>query len=178
MKSIRLVVASKNPVKIKCSTDGFQKVFPNHQLITESIAVASEVADQPMTDEETLQGAINRAKNAKLILPDADYWIGLEGGIADDGQHMEAFAWIYILSKDTAGKARTASFELPPEIRKLVLSGIELGHADDQVFKRHNSKHGNGAVGILTHELIDRAAYYEPAVILALIPHVNRDLYA
>jgi len=177
MKSIRLVVASKNPVKIKCSTDGFQKVFPNYQIISQPVAAASEVADQPMTDQETLKGAQNRARNAKLAFPDADYWIGLEGGIADDGQHMEAFAWIYILSKDIDGKARTASFELPPEIRKLVLSGVELGHADDQVFDRHNSKHGNGAVGILTHELIDRAAYYEPAVILALIPFVNRDLY-
>lgn len=112
-----------------------------------------------------------------MKIKDADFWIGIEGGVADNGEQMEAFAWIYIMNQKQAGKARTASFFLPPKIRELVQSGIELGHADDIVFDRSNSKHGNGAVGILTHELIDRATYYEPAVILALIPFVNPKLY-
>lgn len=177
MAPIKVIVASQNPVKQSCARTGFQKCFPSDEIIIESVTVSSEVPDQPMTDQETLDGAINRAKNAKLKMPDADFWIGLEGGISDDGEQMEAFAWIYILGKEKSGKARTASFQLPHQIRKLVLSGIELGHADDQVFNRENSKHGNGAVGILTHELIDRAAYYEPAVVLALIPFVNPSLY-
>jgi len=177
MEEIKVVVASKNPVKVNCSKTGFQKVFPDSSIITQPVSVSSEVPDQPMTDQETLDGARNRAMNAKNAYPNADYWIGLEGGIDDDGNNMEAFAWIYILSNELQGKARTASFELPPRIRELVLNGMELGHADDLVFKRENSKHGNGAVGILTHELIDRAAYYEPAVLLALIPFVNKDLY-
>jgi len=54
---------------------------------------------------------------------------------------------------------------------------MELGHADDMVFKRDNSKQKNGAVGILTHDLIDRASYYEQALILALIPFINKDIY-
>ena len=177
MTEIRIIVASKNPVKVNCSRSGFQKVFPKAKLNIEAVSVASDVSDQPMTDQETLDGAKNRAMNAQREFKSADFWIGLEGGIADDGQEMEAFAWIYIISKSRSGKARTASFDLPPQIRDLVLSGVELGHADDQVFSRENSKHGNGAVGILTHELIDRAAYYEPAVILALIPFVNESLY-
>lgn len=177
MEEIKVVVASQNPVKLKCSEAGFQKVFPNYKILIESISVPSEVADQPMTDQETLDGARNRAVNAKAQLPNADFWIGLEGGINQNEEEMEAFAWIYILDTENHGKARTASFVLPPRIRDLVNEGMELGHADDLVFKRENSKHGNGAVGILTHELIDRAAYYEPAVILALIPFVNKDLY-
>ncbi len=34
----------------------------------------------PMSDAETLMGATNRANNAKKEVPDADYWVGLEGG--------------------------------------------------------------------------------------------------
>ena len=50
---------------------------------------------------------------------------------------------------------------------------MELGHADDQVFKRDNSKQANGAIGILTNNVIDREAYYIHAVIMALVPFKN-----
>ena len=75
------------------------------------------------------------------------------------------------------GKAQTSTFQLPPKIVKLIRDGIELGHADDMVFNRKNSKQGNGAVGILTHDVIDRIEYYRHAVVLALIPFVNKELY-
>ena len=90
---------------------------------------------------------------------------------------MEAFAWIVINGKDISGKAQTSTFQLPPKIVELINQGVELGHADDLVFKRNNSKQGNGAVGILTHDIIDRVEYYRHAVILALIPFVNSELY-
>lgn len=177
MTEIKLIVASKNPVKIQCAQKGFEKVFSRDNIIAEGVSVASGVSDQPLSDEETLTGAKNRAENAKNAYPNADFWIGIEGGIAEPYGAMEAFAWVYILSNEKTGKARTASFDLPPKIRTLIHEGIELGVADDMVFKRSNSKQKNGAVGILTHDLINRSAYYEPAVILALIPFVNAELY-
>ena len=90
---------------------------------------------------------------------------------------MTAFAWVYILDKQFHGKSRTATFQLPKAVCDLINQGVELGKADDIVFKRENSKQKGGAVGILTHSLINRVDYYEPAVILALIPFVNPDLY-
>lgn len=177
MVEIKLIVASKNPVKVQCAQQGFEKVFSSDEILVEGVSVASGVSDQPMSDQETLTGAKNRAENAKRAYPHADYWVGIEGGIAEPYGSMEAFAWVYILSRDRAGKARTASFDLPPKIRSLIHEGIELGVADDMVFKRSNSKQKNGAVGILTHDLINRSEYYEPAVILALIPFVNTELY-
>ncbi|MEC7755245.1 inosine/xanthosine triphosphatase [Roseivirga sp. UBA1976] len=177
MKEIKVVVASKNPVKINCTAAAFKKVFPESRILVEGISVPSGVADQPMTDKETLQGAQNRAENAGRLVPEAHYWVGIEGGIDEVHQSMEAFAWVYIVSSTRRGKARTASFDLPPQIQQLIHKGIELGVADDMVFKRSNSKQKNGAVGILTKDLINRAEYYEPAVVLALIPFVNQDLY-
>ncbi|MCO6359225.1 inosine/xanthosine triphosphatase [Roseivirga pacifica] len=177
MTSIKVVVASKNPVKINCTSQAFSKAFPSAILDVQGVSVPSNVSDQPMTDAETLEGAKNRARNAQSAQPDADYWVGIEGGINQESGTMEAFAWISIISKTKEGKARTASFDLPEKIRALVNQGVELGHADDMVFERTNSKQGNGAVGILTNGLIDRAAYYEPAVVLALIPFLNQELY-
>jgi non-canonical (house-cleaning) NTP pyrophosphatase len=54
---------------------------------------------------------------------------------------------------------------------------MELGDADDVIFSRRNSKQKNGAVGILTKDLIDREKYYTHAIIMALIPFNNMDLY-
>jgi len=67
-------------------------------------------------------------------------------------------------------------FQLPKKIQKLIDEGFELGEADDLVFKRNESKKKNGAVGILTNNLIDRTKYYEEAVILSLIPFINKKL--
>jgi len=75
------------------------------------------------------------------------------------------------------GKGRTGLFFLPPEVAKLIREGKELGEADDIVFGKTNSKQANGAVGLLTHDLIPRADYYEEAIIFALIPFRNKELY-
>ena len=131
-----------------------------------------------MTNEETLQGAKNRAKYLKENYPDGEFYVGIEGGIQSIGEEMEAFAWIVVTNKDgLTGKAQTSTFQLPSRIVELIQQGVELGHADDLVFNRKNSKQGNGAVGILTGDVIDRIEYYRHAVILALIPFINKKLY-
>ena len=173
----KVIVASKNPVKLQCSRLAFEKAFPEETFELTGLSVPSGVSDQPMTDAETLQGAINRTKNARQEAPEADFWIGIEGGVDRIDNRMDAFAWVYVESARAQGQARTATFELPPQIVALIDEGMELGHADDKVFNRENSKHKSGAVGILTHGLIDRAQYYEPAVVLALIPLMNPELY-
>lgn len=199
-----IVVASTNPVKMDAARQGFEKMFPRDAVSTlsggltqspvlsivevkgavfteqfhfQSIDVPSGVRHQPMTDAETLTGARTRAENARAVWPDADFWIGIEGGVEDSDRGMYAFAWVVILGKDLTGEARTGMFQLPPEITRLVRQGVELGHADDIVFQRSNSKQKDGAIGILTDGLIDRTAYYEHAVMLALVPFKKWELY-
>jgi len=174
----KVYIGSENPVKIECTRIGFKEIFKDistFDFIGKS--VSSGVSDQPMTSEETLAGANNRAKKLQLKYPDGDFFVGIEGGIQEIENEMEAFAWIVINSDILSGKAQTSTFQLPPKIVELIRQGVELGHADDIVFNRKNSKQGNGAVGILTHNVIDRIEYYRHAVILALIPFVNVKLY-
>lgn len=175
--SIEIVVASLNPVKIQCVRVGFAKMFPDTPFEIRGVDVPSGVSVQPATDSETYIGARNRAEAARVLTPQADYWFGVEGGIQDHGGEMEAFAWVVALSQDGTGKARTGAFYLPPQVVELVRQGVELGKADDIVFGRNNSKQGNGAIGLLTADVIDRAGYYEHAVIMALIPFKNPELY-
>jgi inosine/xanthosine triphosphatase len=172
----KVIIASKNPVKINCVQEVIAVAFPLDHFDFDGVSVPSEVNDQPMTDDETLQGALNRASNAKKEF-EGEYHIGIEGGLSDDGKVMTAFAWVVVLRQDKVGKARTSTFELPQKIAELVREGVELGHADDMVFKRENSKQKDGAVGILTNGILDRTEYYKQAVLLALVPMLNEELY-
>src|SRR5512139_210224 len=104
---INLIIASTNPVKIHAAVDGFQSLFPGSELNVVAAAVPSDVAHQPMSDEETLRGALNRSANAQTVHPHADYWIGIEGGIHPIGEELTAFAWIVVRSKDMIGKGRS-----------------------------------------------------------------------
>lgn len=172
-----IVIASKNPVKIEAARIGFSQVFPGVELDVQGVSVPSGVAEQPQTDQETLQGAQNRVEAVRALRPDADYWAGIEGGIDRVEDGMTAFAWIVIQDKQHTGRARTGAFFLPDQVVVLINQGKELGEADDIVFKRTGSKTENGAIGILTNNIIDRTSLYTPAVIMALVPFINPTLY-
>lgn len=173
----KVIIASKNPVKINAAKKAFESVFPTENFEFIGLQVPSFVSDQPMSDEETLEGAINRAENAKLAKKDADYWVGIEGGIETNGIDMDAFGWMIVLSKEQVGQARSCTFPLPPYVAQAVNAGQELGHVNDTFFKMHNSKQGGGAVGSLTNNLVTRTDLYVQPLILALIPFMQEKLF-
>lgn len=151
-------------------------MFPHQRFEVRGVEAESGVAVQPFTDDETLRGAQNRAHNVRVAVPDADYHVGIEGGVEPHGDGLMAFAWVVILGAERSGKAKTGGFMLPQEVTQLVRQGIELGVADDRVFGRSGSKRDTGSVGILTGDVMTRATFYSPAVILALIPFKNPSL--
>lgn len=173
---IKIAVASKNPVKLDAVKEGLT-AFLNEEFEIRGISVESGVPDQPMSDDETLLGAESRVKNTQFQFPEFDYYIGIEGGVEDLASGLMAFAWIVISNGKQIGKARTSTFMLPPRVAELVLQGIELGDADDIVFKKENSKQQNGAIGLLTKDAITRKTLYIPAVQMAFIPFLNPELY-
>lgn len=178
--SIVVIIGSENPSKVEAVREGFQAVFPDQEFKFQTSSVGSDVSGQPMGDHETLTGARNRAWNARGVIPDADFWVGLEGGLAaleNDAESLAAYSWVYVLGKTHTGFARSAAYILPPQIAALIRQGLEQGDADDLVFGRQNSKQGSGGVGLLTKDLITRSQLYSMAVELALIPFIQPQLY-
>lgn len=175
-----LVLASRNPAKLEAVQTAFSRCFEGEPFELLGLDLPSGVSPQPMSEMETLQGARNRACRAKEAQPEADFWLGIEGGLAPfpDGQGLLSFCWAVVLGADGRdGQARSAGYALPAKVIALLERGLELGEADDIVFGRQNSKLSHGGVGILTHGKILRAEFYAPAVILALIPFMNPQLY-
>lgn len=174
---MRVVVASKNPVKLRATEDAFSKAFPDERFSFESVSVPSGVPDQPSGDGETRRGARNRAANAREEVPGADFWVGLEGGIERRDGEVLAFAWMAVESSERLGEGRSSSFFLPSRVASLLGDGLELGDAIDEVFHRDNEKQKGGAVGVLTGDVVTRASFYTEALVLALVPFRNPGLY-
>ena len=167
MKTV--TIASLNPAKINAVKSAFEAAFPQQEFDFKGVSVASGVADQPMSNQETYQGAINRVHNAAQAIPNSDFYVGLEAGIEDN----VTFAWMVIESNGQRGESRSASLMLPPQVIEKLVHANELGDVMDEVFGTDNIKQKGGAIGLLTHNQLTRSSVYHQALILALIPFVN-----
>ena len=181
MPTLRVAVGSTNPVKVASVKAAFAKSF-GAAVVTSSHDVASGVSDQPYGDLETRTGALERAAAALRADADADYAVGLEGGVVDAAQGgLESVAWMAVTRRRDGRRnvARTASFLLPPRVTRLLrgeepgYDKMELGDADDVVFSDVGSKRKGGAIAKVTRGALDRSGYYEHALICALVPFLH-----
>lgn len=168
---MKVLVASANPAKIRAVESAFADVFGPINLSVSGIETESGVAAQPMTSDETLQGALNRVQ--ALQHSDADYKVAIEAGLDGD----MTFAWMLIEHQGLVGKARSASLMLPPQALTALQQGQELGDVMDAMFAQQNVKQKGGAIALLTQDKLSRSSVYHQALILALIPFLNPELF-
>ncbi|OBU18269.1 inosine/xanthosine triphosphatase [Photobacterium aquimaris] len=168
-----IIVASANPAKITAVSNAFKDAFPQQQFTITGVSTVSGVRDQPLTSEETLLGANNRVAYCRERYPSADYIVGLEAGLDCNF----TFAWMVIEHQGKKSTARSASLPLPPLALAKIAQGIELGDVMDEMFAQQNIKQKGGAIAMLTQHLLTRSSVYQQALILALIPFLNPELY-
>jgi inosine/xanthosine triphosphatase len=172
----RVAVGSANPVKLVAVREVLAWATPAASV--ESVTVPSGVPDQPFGDDETIRGARNRARVAREAT-DADLGVGLEGGVVDGPAGMRSCAWCVVVHRDRReGVGGSLAMPLPDAVAALIRDGMELGHAMDALVAERGTKHGKGAVGILTAGRIDRQGAYEVLVTYAMAPFVTPGLYA
>lgn len=169
-----IAVGSTNPLKVNAVKNVFNKVF--NEVIITPVNSPSKVKDQPMNDKETIKGALNRARHA-LEKTEADYGVGIEGGIQDTPNGTLLHAWTAIINKKgRTGLGCTSSLILPEIIAKGLHEGKELGPLIDELTGKKDVKHNEGTTGILTNGLLNREESYHHAIICALAPFIN-ELY-
>lgn len=172
---MKILVGSNNPVKIEAVKEGFSKYFQDIEV--QNISVNSEVSHQPI-DEETFHGAKNRVlalqKADSEEKTNADFFVGIEGGIIQLHSKWFVFGCICIMDKTgKLGFGLSPMFELPKGMTAKLLQGEELGTVVDTTFGLHNVKQKGGAIGYFTNGVITRKDFYVPGVITALVPFLN-----
>lgn len=145
------------------------------------LSVPSGVSGQPMSEEETITGAINRAKAALASAPQADIGLGLEGGLMYDREFTQQW---YLISVCAAWNGRELylgkglAFPLPRQAAERIMAeGIELNVVIDEWGQTTGSNHRGGAYAFLTGGRVNRADVFCEAVIAATTPFLSR-LYA
>ncbi len=177
MKSLKVAVGSKNPVKIEAVRQAFSTVFPDQKWEIVGVDVDSGVSNQPMSDRESIKGARNRAKKSLRKLK-ADFGAGLEGGLHKIHKSWFDSGWIIIIDKKgDEGIGSTVRLNTPDTFMKHVFEGIELGVVDDIIFKKHNSKHTDGHFGLMTRNGFTRISAYRDGVISALSRFIHPHLF-
>lgn len=180
MSELRIIVGSQNPAKLEAVSNAFASFFPEDSFGVQQVLVPSGVSPQPLSDAETLLGATNRARAARELEGEADFWLGIEGGlqpVPGEPERYISYCWVVVLGRQQSGRARSASYELPKAICDLIRQGMELGDADDLIFGVSGSKLESGGVGLLTDGRVTRSQFYAEAVKLALIPFLNSELF-
>lgn len=142
----------------------------------------SKISCNPLTLEETMTGAKNRAyeafRHCAAQYGSCDYGVGIEGGLfpvpgTDSGYLDTSICAIY----DGSGYAIGGSplFEYPNAVTKRILNGEEAGLIAD--FFGDTAKGRPGVIGPLTDGRVNRDEFDTYAVMMALTRIVAERLY-
>ncbi|WP_342468894.1 DUF84 family protein [Ureibacillus sp. FSL K6-3587] len=159
---MKVAIGTLNRAKALAVQNVINTYFDDVEFL--EVDVPSNVSNQPFSDEETRQGAINRALNA-LEATGADLNFGLEGGVREMEGIMYCCNWGALALKN--GQVLTAAgalFMLPEEIAEKLRDGKELGPVMDEYANEKGTRHHKGAIGILTANLISRTEMFEHIV--------------
>jgi inosine/xanthosine triphosphatase len=172
-------IGTKNKAKLAACQEILTQAFTGATLYT--YEVDSGVSAMPMTQDETAQGAINRATTALAAHKGADLGVGLEGGVYDGPYgHLYLLGWVAILDKQgTLGLGHSGGVMLPDDIATALREGGELGPIIQERMQDTNNtiRHGLGATGLLTNGLYPRNREFEDALRNAVAPFVSPQFY-
>jgi inosine/xanthosine triphosphatase len=176
---MKILVGSKNPVKISSVEESFANYFDNLEVI--GVEVDSGVSHQPFGDE-TFIGARNRASALIKINNEqqfnAEFFIGIEGGVIYQFEKWFAFGCMCIIDNNgNVGFGLTPHFELPANVVEELQKGIELGEVMDEIQNEENTKQKQGAIGYFTNGVMNRKELYIEGLKVAVIPFLHKKMF-
>lgn len=171
---MKVVVGSKNAAKMSAVENGCKAYWPDIEML--GVDVASGVRDQPIGLDETVQGAVNRAKAAFAAAEAVDLAFGLEGGVMEIAGRMVLFGVAAVFDGKEVAAAQTGGVPLPDTWAEALKNGEELGPFMAKIFKDYNRK--IGAMPFLTRGVILREDEFTVAVKGALAPWVTPEAFA
>jgi inosine/xanthosine triphosphatase len=168
-------VGSKNKAKIWATRDVFLKAFKKVEI--HSIEVESDGPDIPI-DEEVKQGAVTRAKES---IGNADFGVGIEGGMTQTDEHGGRRMVHYCAIVDKRGVVTIGhgpGYRLPRSVSETAIEGVPLSEVMRRFMNVEQIEEEKGTVGHLSDGLTTRKSLVEQAVLMALLPRLRSDLYS
>jgi inosine/xanthosine triphosphatase len=169
------------------AADLFRCYFsPDTTIEVHGYEVESGVSHTPLSREELMQGARQRAETlmARLaaIGDAANFYVGMEGGldVVEEQGRRRVFleSWAYVTDKERGHFGCSGSIEIPEALaEEVVIRGTELSAAIDDFAGQAGIRDAQGAWGVLSGNLILRQESFRVAVVAAFAPFYNHRLY-
>lgn len=162
----KIVITSTNPVKLNVVKRVTASLFPSE--VFEYIPLALELSGQEPIGKEMVKRQIQTALDGAVSqVPDAEYYICMEGSMVDDGENMDEVAYVTVRNnKGASVTSNCASSPVPKVIADEVRKGKGFAEAVDEFFKVDGTKQGGGFVSILTDGQINKEDhYFQPTMI-------------
>ena len=173
---MHIFVGSHNPVKINAVTIAASETWPDAAVV--GFDVPSGVDEQPVGDEMTRQGAVNRAQaalhdglaqNMKITEDDDVLGVGLEGGVMEFGSELWSTVWVAVV--DSVGnvyESNGARFKVPEIVAEQIRTGGEMGPIVALISGVSDVRKKQGFIGVLTNGFVDRTEEYSGIAKMAL----------
>jgi len=173
----RIIVGSLNPAKIEAVAEIVREYPHLADLEVIGVDASSDISAQPKSLEETIHGAMNRAKNA---FHDCRFSVGIESGLMAVPETKSGFMDVCVCAvfdgeQCHLGLSSAWEFPDPSVMHSIFSEGLDMSQAINKAGLTKNAKIGSqeGAIGILTKGRLNRKEYTKQALRTALI-HVDQ----
>lgn len=170
---MKIKVGTKNKAKVDSVIEIIEEYPHLKESVIEGVNIESGVSDQPKSLEETINGAINRAKG---IFVDCDYSIGIESGMMAVPMSKSGYMDVCVCAIYDGKECHlglSSAWEFPDtSVTDLIMKeGLDMSQAINKAGMTKNEKIGSeeGAIGILTKGRMTRKEYTKQALRTALI---------
>ncbi len=169
---MKIRVGSINPIKIEAVQE-ILKEYPHlKDADISGVDVSSDVANQPKSIDETVQGAMNRAKGA---FQNCEYGIGLESGLMVVPNTKSGFMDVTVCAIFDGNEYHlglSSAWEAPKQVMHHILhEGLDMSQAANKAGFTNDPSIGSaqGLIGIMTKGRLTRKGYTKEAIRTALI---------
>jgi inosine/xanthosine triphosphatase len=151
-----------------------------------AVEIASGVRDTPLSREESMCGARQRAETLQKMAQEEgkpwNYFVGLEGGldsVIENGERSVFLeSWAYVSDGTRGYFGRSGAVELPEALAEEVfVKGTDLSIAIDRFAGEAGIRDAQGAWGVLSANKITRQEAFRVAIIAAFAPFFNSSAY-
>lgn len=165
-RPFKIIVGTCNEAKLNAVECAAQTVFDISSEV-ESYAAKSGVSDQPISLEEMYIGAKNRAVAALNSDDNADFGVGLEGGLSIfQNRWFDSGIVVAIDRGCNEGIGETIKLEIGTGIMKLIKNGMELSDALVEI-TGHNTTQTRDCFKALTDDKLSVIPAFTDATIAA-----------
>lgn len=178
---MKLTVGSKNPTKISAVKETvklYPELFPDPEVTCVDVAI--EEFGHPKSLDDTVKGAMNRAKKAFI---DCSYSFGIEGGLMAVSHTKTGFMEVgvcAIYDGQNFHLGLSPAFEWPKQVFDLILNkNMDGSQAVKEVGITSHEKIGEagGTISVLTRGHANRTAHNKDSVLMAIVHLLNPKLY-